>query len=136
MAELIVPAKVTELDRVIDFVNVRLERLNCNEFDRAAIDIAVEEIFVNIAHYAYEFDKEGEAVVRATVQKDPAKIVLQFIDSGTPYNPLEREDPDVELALDDRQIGGLGIFIVKESMDAVYYEYSEGKNILTIEKNF
>ena len=136
MAEITVPAKVSELDRVIDFVNSRLEELNCNEFERATIDIAVEEIFVNIAHYAYEYDKEGEAVVRATVQKDPAKIILQFIDSGTKYNPLEREDPDVELELDDRQIGGLGIFLVKESMDNVYYEYSDGRNILTIEKNF
>lgn len=135
MVEIIVPARVAELDRVIDFVNENLDVINCSSYDKATLDIAVEEIFVNIASYAYENDREGDAVIRVALQKKPPKVIIQFMDSGAPYNPLDREDPDIDAELDERAIGGLGIFLVKESMDEMSYEYTDGKNILTIEKN-
>lgn len=134
MAEIVVPAKRSELDHVICFINEHLAEVECSSYDQAALDIAVEEIFVNIANYAYESDKEGDATIRAVLMKEPPQILIQFIDSGTPYNPLERETPDVELSAEEREIGGLGIFLVKESMDSVTYEYKDNKNILTIEK--
>jgi len=134
MAEITVPARRSELDRVIDFINEHLEEVGCSNYDKATLDIAVEEIFVNIASYAYESDREGDAVIRAVLEKEPPHILIQFIDQGTPYNPLERGDPDITLDVDERAIGGLGIFLVKESMDNMYYEYKDNKNILTIEK--
>lgn len=134
MAEITVPAKCEELDRVIDFVNVHLDEVGCDSYNKATLDIAVEEIFVNIASYAYECSAEGDAVVRIILCGNPPEIVLQFIDKGVQYNPLEQEDPDVTLELDERAVGGLGIFLVKESMDEMTYEFKDGKNILTIVK--
>ena len=99
------------------------------------INIAVEEIFVNIAHYAYN-PEVGPATIRVEILEDPLAVSLTFIDQGTPYDPLAKEDPDVTLAADERTIGGLGIFMVKKSMDDVKYEYKEGSNILTIVKKF
>ena len=97
------------------------------------IDVAVEEIFVNIAHYAYKPDV-GKAVVSASMDSDHAIISVSFEDTGTPFNPLAKEDPDVTLSAAERKIGGLGIFMVKKSMDNVHYERKDGKNILTLVK--
>ena len=98
------------------------------------IELAVEEIFVNIASYAYD-SEDGEAEVRCKVLEDPLRVVVQFLDSGKPFDPLAREDADTsEDALMGRE-GGLGIFLVKSTMDSVEYAYEGGKNILTIRKN-
>ena len=134
MVELIVPAKVEKLDEVILFINTNIEDICKNSVERATIDIAVEEVFVNIANYAYEKDTEGTAIIRVVVCEEKKEILLQFIDQGIPYNPLEQEAPDITLDLNERQIGGLGIFIVKESMDEVMYEYRDNSNILTMIK--
>ncbi len=128
---LTIDAKTERLDDVLDFVDARLEGWECPMKTITQINIAVEEIFVNIAHYAYA-GGEGEAAIGIRRLGDEAEII--FTDSGTPYNPLEREDPDVTLSAEERQIGGLGIYIVKKSMDAVSYKYSSNKNILTIRK--
>ena len=95
------------------------------------MDIAVEEIFVNIASYAYE-GKEGPSEIIFELNDKVAEIT--FIDSGIPYDPLAKEDPDITLSAEQRQIGGLGIFMVKKSMDDMKYEYSDGKNKLTLFK--
>ncbi len=97
------------------------------------INMSVEELFVNICHYAYE-GKEGEAVVDIEVTDDPLTLFITFKDSGTPYDPLAKDDPDVTLSAQERQIGGLGIFLVKKMMDDVIYRYENGQNILTIKK--
>ena len=97
------------------------------------IDIAVEEIFVNIANYAYA-PEIGTATVRVEVMGDPPSVDITFIDKGIPYDPLAKADPDVTLSAEERQIGGLGIFMVKKSMDDVKYAYLDGHNILTIKK--
>lgn len=129
-----IPAKPEELDRVISFIEGELETVGCPMKHMLQISIAAEEIFVNIAHYAYA-PGEGEAEIHISFSEQPKSITICFIDSGTPYNPLEKEDPDTALSAEDRKIGGLGIYMVKKSMDQVLYEYKEGKNQLTIVKN-
>lgn len=133
MKELVVPAKIENLDTVIDFVNAELELNNCDMKVQMQIAIAVEEIYVNIAHYAYR-PENGDATIRCAVGGQPLKVTIIFLDGGKPYNPLERKDPDITLGADQRDIGGLGIFMVKESMDSVEYEYKDNTNILTIKK--
>ena len=134
MKELVIEAKVENLDEVLAFVDEQLEKLDCPMKTQMQVDIAVEEIFVNIAHYAYDKDG-GPATIRTEVNEDPMQIELTFLDHGIPYDPLAKEDPDVTLSANDRQIGGLGIFMVKKSMDHMEYEYKDGHNILKIRKN-
>ena len=100
---------------------------------RLMIDMAVEEIFVNIAHYAYAAGG-GTAEITARTEGDPVEAVIEFRDAGVPYDPLSRPDPDVTLSAEDRRIGGLGIYMVKKSMDEVRYRNEAGRNILTIRK--
>lgn len=98
------------------------------------IELAVEEIFVNIAHYAYE-GKNGQVTVTTKIQENPKRLCIEFIDGGIQFNPLEKPDPDISLKAEDREIGGLGIFLTKKFMDKIEYRYENGNNILTIEKN-
>ena len=135
MNELIVAADIAQLERVLDFVNEQLDENECPQKIQYIIDVAVEEIFVNIASYAYSPD-EGEAIIRCTAENAPRAIAIQFIDSGKEYNPLARKDPDISLSAEERQIGGLGVYMVKKSMDSVSYEYLNGRNIFTIKKKF
>ena len=134
MKELIVEAKRENLLEVQAFIDEQLEAVDCPMTTQIAIDVAVEELFVNIASYAYE-QGEGFAVVQVTVHDDPLSVEITFIDNGRQYDPLAKEDPDVTLSVRERKKGGLGIFMVKNTMDNVSYEYKDGKNILTIKKN-
>ena len=134
MAELTVDAKDENLDEVLAFVNEQLEPYDCSPKVQMQLEIAVEELFVNIAHYAYQ-PATGSATVRMEVQESPRAARITFIDRGMPYDPLAKEDPDVTLTAESRQIGGLGIYMVKKSMDDVAYEYKDGQNVLTITKN-
>lgn len=134
MKELIIEADRKNLPQVQMFVDEQLEEVGCPMPTQITIDIAVEELFVNIASYAYEH-KEGVAVVQVTVHDEPLSVEITFIDNGKQYDPLAKEDPDTTLSLNERKKGGLGIFMVKNSMDNVNYEYKDGKNILTIKKN-
>ena len=131
MKEITLDAKVDNLNTVLAFIDEELEKADCTMKAQMAIDVAVEEIFVNIASYAYG-EGEGEATIRLEVDSADSKATITFIDSGTPYNPLEKPDPDVTLSAAEREIGGLGIFIVKKSMDEVIYKHEDGKNIFTI----
>ena len=132
--ELDIEAVPENLDAVMDFVNESLETVDCPPKAQMQIALAVEEIFINIASYAYAPDK-GCATVRVDVNQEPVSVVITFIDHGTPYDPLARENPDITLDADERGIGGLGIFLTKKSMDDVSYEYKDGQNILTLKKN-
>lgn len=132
--ELTIEATTDNLQQVIDFVNERLEISDCPMKSQMQMDLAVEEIFVNIANYAYTPNK-GNATVRIEVTGDPVTVVITFIDRGVPYDPLQKADPDVTLSADERKIGGLGIFLTKKVMDEVSYEYRNGQNILRIKKN-
>ena len=133
MKEIVIDALTDNLPQVISFVDEQLEAADCPMKIQMQIDIAVEEIFVNIAHYAYNPDV-GTAKVRVEVLGEPPAVDITFIDNGIPYDPLAKADPDVTLSAEERQIGGLGIFMVKKTMDDVKYEYLDGHNILTLKK--
>ena len=134
MRELTLEARVDRLNEVLAFVDGELEAMGCSMKAQMQIDVAVEELFVNIASYAYA-PETGEATIRIVAEQDPPAVEITFIDGGVPYDPLAKPDPDVTLAAEDRQIGGLGIFLVKKTMDDMKYEYRDGKNILTIRKS-
>ena len=134
MKELTVEAKIENIEAVTDFVNEQLEALDCPPKAQMQIDIAIDELFGNIAHYAYN-PEIGKATVRVEVTEDPLAVIITFIDNGVPYDPIEKEDPDTTLSAEEREIGGLGIYMVKKSMDEITYEYKEGQNILTIKKS-
>lgn len=133
MKELTTAATVENIEIVTDFVNEQLEALNCPMKAQMQIDIAIDELFGNIAHYAYH-PEVGSATVRIDVEQDPVTVVITFLDGGVPYDPLMAADPDLTQTAQERQLGGLGIYMVKKSMDAITYEYKDGKNILTIKK--
>ena len=134
MKELTVEAKRENLLLVQSLIDEELEAADCPMATQIAIDVAVEELFVNIASYAYG-EKTGQATVQVTIHEDPTSADIKFIDSGKQYDPLAKPDPDVTLAACDRKKGGLGIFMVKNSMDDVKYEYKDGQNVLTLIKN-
>lgn len=134
MDKLTVEAKTENLEEVLGFVDRHLETMDCSPKVSVQIDVAVEELFVNIAHYAYS-PGTGSATIGVEILKDPAAIAITFTDRGKPFDPLAKEDPDITLSAEERQIGGLGIYMVKKSMDEVVYEYRDGQNILRIKKD-
>lgn len=132
--ELDIEAVEENLSQVMAFVDGQLEAAGCSLKAQMQIDVAVEEIFVNICKYAYSPGK-GRTLVRVEVTDEPVSVKITFIDHGKPYDPLKKDDPDVTLDASERPIGGLGIFLVKQTMDAVEYEYKNGSNILTLVKS-
>ena len=134
MKEMTIPATVENIEKVTEFVNSQLEEIDCPIKARRQIDIAIDELFGNIAHYAYN-PETGPATVRVEVTEAPISVVVTFIDHGIPYDPLKKDDPDVTLSAEERAIGGLGIFMVKKTMDEITYEYKDGQNILRIRKD-
>ncbi len=133
--ELVLEATVGNLETVIAFAEKEMQAMGCPVKVQTQISIAIDELFGNIAHYTY-CPGTGNAVVRVEKQQEPQAVTITFIDEGKPYDPLSREEPDVTLSARERQIGGLGIYMVKKSMDHVSYEYRDGKNILKICKKF
>ena len=133
MKSITVEAKIENVDKVTEFVNEVLEENECPLKVQMQLDVAIDEIFGNIAYYAYG-KGSGNATIQIEMEDNPPKITLIFIDQGTPYNPLENKDPDITLDIEDREIGGLGIFLVKKTMDELSYEYVDGQNILTMKK--
>lgn len=131
MKELKIEAKLENLDPLLAFVNTELEAVHCPKKTQNQIKIAVEEIFVNIVHYAYQ-PALGFALVR-TASGD-SEIRIDFEDTGKPYNPLDKADPDITGAVEDRLVGGLGIFLVKNIMDKVEYRFEGSRNLLSIVK--
>jgi len=132
---MILDALISNLPDVLAFVDESLEKRDCPMRVQMQIDIAVEEIFVNIASYAYT-PEIGKAEILIQEDHDPEGITITFIDTGIPYDPLVKPDPDVTLSANQRQIGGLGIYMVKKSMTDMTYRYEENRNILTIRKEF
>ena len=133
MKELTIEASVDNLPQVLAFLEEMLEAAGCSMKVQMQIAVAAEEIFVNIAHYAYA-PGTGPATVRAEIAGEPAVLTLTFIDRGVPYDPLAKEDPDVTLSAEEREIGGLGIFMTKQIMDDEAYAYRDGQNVLTLKK--
>lgn len=133
MKELTISASVDNIETVTEFINEQLEALDCPMKAQMQIDIAIDELFGNIANYAYN-PEIGQATVRVEVIEEPLAVVITFIDNGVPYDPLKKEDPDITLSAEEREIGGLGIYMVKKSMDEINYEYKDGQNIISIKK--
>ena len=133
--ELTIQADDKQLETVLDFIHQQLPS-DCETDLLYKIDLAAEEIFVNIAHYAYK-DKlpegqTGTAWITCTMENDTLTMI--FKDNGIPFNPLAKSDPDITLSAQDRSIGGLGIFLTKKYMDSIDYKYENGENILTMKK--
>lgn len=133
--ELTIPADDKQLNTVLDFIHKQLPSY-CETDQTYRIDVAAEEIFVNIAHYAYKDklppEETGQVWLSCTMEDDTLCII--FRDKGIPFNPLARPDPDITLSAQDRSIGGLGIFLTKKYMDAMEYRYENEENILTMKK--
>lgn len=126
-------ADVNELQGVLDFVNECMQNTDCPPKTMMHINVAVEEIFINIANYAYS-DKMGEVFIEVEIANETKTIIITFIDSGIKFNPLAKPEPDVTLSAKERQIGGLGIFMTKKFMDEVSYEYRDNQNVFTMKK--
>ena len=133
MSELRIEATKENLDDVLMFIDEDLEKLDCSMKIQMQIDLSVEEIFINIASYAY-YPDTGMAFISFESENGGSTVLISFTDTGVPYNPLEKEDPDITLTSEERQVGGLGIFLVKKNMDEVYYKYENGNNVLTMKK--
>lgn len=135
MKEWTIEAKTENIPRVTDLINAELEALGCPMKVQLQLDVAIDELLSNIAFYAYA-PGSGRATVRLEAEDAPRAVTLTFLDSGTPFDPLAASDPDIQLPAGERRIGGLGIFLVRKTMDAIRYEYRDGQNVLSIRKLF
>ena len=127
------PAKVEALSDVLGFVDRTLESFECPMKIQMAVCVAIEEVFVNVAHYAYG-EGEGDVTLGIGFDEESRNITFRMTDNGVPFDPLAKSDPDITLSAEEREIGGLGIFITKKTMDSVSYAYENGENILTMIK--
>ena len=127
------PAKIEVLSDVLGFVDETLESYECPMKIQTAVCVAIEEVFVNVAHYAYG-DGEGDMTLGIGFDTATREITFRMSDKGVPFDPLKKPDPDITLSAEDREIGGLGIFITKKTMNTVTYAYENGENILTMVK--
>ena len=127
------PAKTEALTDVLGFVEETLESFDCPMKTQMAICVAIEEVFVNVAHYAYG-DGQGDMSLGIGFDEKKRTITFRMTDKGIPFDPLQKPDPDITLSAEEREIGGLGIFITKKTMDAVTYAYENGENVLTMTK--
>ncbi|MBQ5998268.1 MAG: ATP-binding protein [Treponema sp.] len=134
-SEITLEAFDKNLEAAQEFVRTQLKLICDDTKTQLQIDLVVEEVFVNIAHYAYA-PKTGSVTISCIVSTEPARLTVTFTDSGTPFDPLKKADPDVTLGSEERSIGGLGIFLVKKFMTTTAYDYKDGKNIFTITLDF
>jgi anti-sigma regulatory factor (Ser/Thr protein kinase) len=126
-------AKIEALSDVLSFVDLALESYDCPMNLQMAICVAIEEVFVNVAHYAYG-DGDGDVKLGIGFDEESRTVTFRMSDTGVPFDPLQKPDSDITLSAEEREIGGLGIFIAKKTMDAIEYEYKDGENILTMIK--
>ena len=133
MTNRIFKAKIEALSDILGFVDEMLEKYKCPMKIQTAVCVAIEEVFVNVARYAYE-NGDGDVNLEIGFDKESNTITFRMSDKGIPFDPLKKPDPDITLAADEREIGGLGIFITKKTMDSVDYIYENGENILTMIK--
>ena len=133
MKEITLKALVSNIPAVTAFIDEWLESLDCGMKAQMQIDLAVDELFTNIASYAYA-PGSGEATIQLNFDEASRVASVTFIDSGVPYDPLQKPDPDVTLSAEEREIGGLGIYMAKKATDKMEYRRENGRNILTIYK--
>jgi len=133
MGDITVLAATENISKITAFVDAELENIGCPPKANAQIDICIDELVANIAHYAYG-SETGNATVRLDFDEAERIVSLAFIDSGMPFDPLDVPEPDITSPLAERPIGGLGLFMVKNMMDSMDYRREDGHNILTISK--
>ena len=129
------PAKLEALSDVLGFVDLTLEGYGCPMKTQTAVCVAIEEVFVNVARYAYG-EGEGDVTLGIGFEEGSRTVTFRMADKGVQFDPLQKPDPDITLSAKERQIGGLGIFITKKTMDSIAYAYEKGENILTMKKSF
>lgn len=134
MNTLTLEATLENIPKVTDFIDAQLEACECSMKAQMQIDVAIDELFGNIARYAYG-EQTGEATVRFDFNEADRTATVSFMDRGIPFNPLEKDDPDVTLSAEARAVGGLGIFLVKKTMDKLTYRFEDGMNVLTLYKH-
>jgi sigma-B regulation protein RsbU (phosphoserine phosphatase) len=127
------PAKIESLSEVLGFVEETLEGIECPMEIQTAVCVAIEEVFVNVAHYAYP-ESDGDMMLHIGFDDESRTVTFRMTDKGIPFDPLKKPDPDITLSAEDREIGGLGIFIAKKTMDSISYSYNNGENVLTMIK--
>ena len=127
------PAKVEALSDVLGFVDETLESYECPMKIQTAICVAIEEVFVNVAHYAYG-EEGGDMTLGIGFNEESRVMTFRMTDKGVAFDPLKKPDPDITLSAEEREIGGLGIFIAKKTMDSISYVYENGENVLTMIK--
>ena len=127
------PAKIESLPDILGYVEEKLDAYECPMKIQMAVCVAIEEVFVNIAHYAYG-SGDGDMMLGIGFDTKNNAITFQMRDKGIPFDPLKKPDPDITLSAEEREIGGLGIFITKKTMDSISYAYENGENILTMIK--
>ena len=127
------PAKIEKIEEATGFLDAILEEAGCSMRAQIQLDIALDEMMSNVARYAYA-SGEGDITIAVDILDDRAHVVLTLMDNGVPYDPLKKDDPDITLSAEERKIGGLGIFIVKQSMDSMTYAYENGQNAITMVK--
>ena len=130
--ETTMPAQLEKWDDASAFLSQELEKIDCPMKAQTQLLIAAEEIFVNVCHYAYPSGECGIVRLRLCLRSDA--LELSILDSGTPYNPLDKPDPNIHLSASERIPGGLGIYMTKKLMDKLDYRYEDGQNILTMHK--
>ena len=128
-------ANESNLDKILDYVSAKFEEAGASPKVITELAIAVEEIYINVAHYAYKPDT-GPATVKVDIDKENRVGTVTISDNGKPYNPLEREDPDITASAEDRPIGGLGILMTKKLVDEAEYEYKDNQNVMKLKKAF
>ena len=127
------PANTQALTDVLAFIEQTLEKYECSMKLQTAICVAIEEVFVNVAHYAYG-QSQGDVRLDVAFDRETRIVTFRMVDKGIPFDPLKKPDPNITLSAEEREIGGLGIFITKKTMDQVNYSYENGQNILTMTK--
>ena len=135
MAEKEFIASLNELPNVISFIESELEKYEFSFKIVTQFNLVVEELFVNIANYAYKDNENGKCKISIEYNQEKQEVKLSLEDNGIRFNPLEKKDPDTSLSVEDRPIGGLGILLVKKNMDNIEYKYEDNKNILILSKN-
>ena len=134
MKTLTLEATLENITKVTEFIDAELEACECSMKAQMQIDVAIDELFGNIARYAYGQDT-GEATIQFDFDAADRMASIVFMDHGIPFNPLEQDDPDVTLSAEARAVGGLGIFLVKKTMDKLTYRFENGMNVLTLYKH-
>ena len=125
--------EIQEIENVYSFISRFFSDCEIDISIENLFKMAVDEILSNIVYYGFEESQEG-AIVVVSIQIDSNAVSITFRDNGKPFDPLSIEEPDISLGIDERQMGGLGIHIIKNSFNEVHYSFENGYNVLTLKK--